>query len=68
MPLPPLMMILFLLVKLTSEDLEIGTLDKNKYEDIRGTNVTKQRHGKLLRKILRRRAILLSLKTSPLNL
>ena len=42
-PSPPLMMVLMLIVKLSSEVLEVGTVDKNEYNDNRRKYVAKQR-------------------------
>ena len=60
-------MMLLLILKLESEVLEVVKVEENEYKDNNSKDVANQRQGKLIRKIWRRRAIVLSLKKSALK-
>ena len=47
--------------------MKVGTVDQNNYEDIHEKEVARKRQGGVLIKLLRIRATISYLKTSPLN-
>ena len=59
---------LLLFAKLASEVLKLVTVDKNECYNNHGKDVARQIQGNLLRNILMRREMMLSLKTIPLEL
>ena len=67
MTYPSLLIMLFTFLKTESEVLKIGTVDKNEYKDNHVKEMSRQRHGNLLRKLLNRKAIMLYLNTIPMN-
>ena len=66
-PSPQLLMVLLILMKLASEDLERGTIEKNEYKENHGKVVVNQIQGNIIRKMYRRRARMLSLQTNTLK-
>ena len=60
-PSPLIMMVLLVFVKLAYKVLNVGTVVKNEYKDNPGGNVTNQRWVRLLIKLRRSRASILSL-------
>ena len=68
MPLPPIMIILLLFVKMMSKVFKVWTVHKNEYENIHRKYATRHRDGKLLRKLLISMTSMLSLKTIQLEM
>ena len=68
MPSPSLMIMLSLSVKRMYELLKLGTIWKNQYKWNHGKNEVRQRQGKILIKLWRRRKRMSSLKKIPLEM